>query len=47
VLGIKQRSRKKISEHPDWLLAQNFEAVLAVMVVWAGYTIFTTFYQEV
>ncbi len=39
------RSRKKISVHSGRVLAQNFEAVLAVVVKLPGDTIFTKFYQ--
>ena len=41
------RSRKNISEHSDQLLAQNFEAVLAVIAIWAVDTIFAKNQQEV
>jgi len=37
----------KISEHSDRLPAQNFEAVLAVIVIWAGDTIFAELYKDV
>ena len=37
----------KPSEHSDRLLALNFEAILAVIVIWDGATIFAEFYQEV
>ena len=39
------RSRKKISGHSDRVLAQNFDAVLAGIVIWAGDTIFAKFCQ--
>jgi len=38
---------KKVSKHPDRLPAQDFEAVLDVMVTWAKDTIFAKFHQEV
>ena len=41
------RSRKKISGHSDRVLAQNFDAVLAVVVILAGDTIFAKVCQEV
>ena len=41
------QERKKISELSDWLLAQNFEVVLAVRVVVAGGSIFAIVHQEV
>ena len=37
----------KLSKHSDRLRAQNFEAVLAVILIWAGDTIFAKFPQEV
>jgi len=37
------RSKKNISLHSDRVLAQNFEAVLAVVVKLLGDTIFTKF----
>ena len=40
------RSRKKISVHSDRVLAQNFEAVLAVVVKLAGEAIFAKFCQD-
>ena len=36
----EMRSRKKISGHSDRVLAQNFDAVLAGIVIWAGDNIF-------
>ena len=49
ILEIRQdiRSRKKIPEHSDRVLAQNFDTVLAGVVIWAGDIIFARFYQEV
>ena len=41
----EMRSRKKISGHSDRVLAQNFDAVLAGIVIWAGDTIFAKFCQ--
>ena len=41
------RSRKKRSGHSDGVLAQNFDTVLAGIVVWAGDIIFAKVYQEV
>ena len=41
------RSRKKISGHSDRVLAQNFDTVLAGIVIWAGDIIFAKKYQEV
>ena len=43
--GIPQeiRSREKISGRSDRVLAQNFDAVLAGIVIWAGDTIFACF----
>ena len=41
----EMRSRKKISGHSDRVLAQNFDAVLAGIVIWAGDTIFACFCQ--
>ena len=40
------RSRKKISVHSDRVLAQNFEAVLAVVVKLAGEAIYAKFCQD-
>ena len=39
------RSRKKISGHSDRVLAHKFDAVLAVVVILAGDTIFARCYQ--
>jgi hypothetical protein len=41
------RSRTKISGHSDRVFAQNFDAVLAVIVICAGDIIFAKFCQEV
>ena len=41
------RSRKKISGHSDRVLAQNFDAVLAGIAIWAGDIIFVKFCQKV
>ena len=41
------RSRKKISGHSDRVLAQNFDTVLAGIVIWAGEIIFAKCCQEV
>ena len=41
------RSREKISGHSDRVLAQNLDAVLAVVVILAGDTIFAKCCQEV
>ena len=41
------RSRKKVPEHSDRVLAQNSDAVLAGVVGWAGDIIFAKNYQEV
>ena len=41
------RSRKKISGHSDRVLAQNFEAVLAVIAILAKDLIFAICCQEV
>ena len=40
------RSRKKISGHSDRVLAQNFDTVLAGIVIWAGDIIFAYVCQE-
>ena len=41
------RSRNKISGHSDRVLAQNFDTVIADIVIWAGDIIFAKFCQEV
>ena len=41
------RSREKISGHSDRVLAQNFDTVLAGIVIWAGEITFAKFFQEV
>ena len=49
ILGFHQdfRSRTKISGHSDRVFAQNFEAVLAGIVIWPGDIIFAIVCQEV